>query len=131
MTGFGSSVVMGPSNNDPDGTLCTVGLYGPRGGNAPFAVLDRAGVERLISDLSELLDEPVDDKTMVDAIACAVGDAFPESRQHVRTHVARSALARYRRDGGRTIGEECPNPLGCRDPQSCTCGAWGPPKETS
>ncbi len=105
MSGFGSSTVIAPNNNDPAGTVAPVGLYGPRGGNTYFAVLDKAGAEFLIGRLQEQLGEPVEDGRMLDAIACAVGDNFPTSKQHVRTGVARSALARYHRDDGQTSSD--------------------------
>lgn len=35
-----------------------------------------------------------------EAIAAAVGDRFPETRQWDRDEVARHAIGRYRRDGG-------------------------------
>lgn len=55
MSGLGFAVVLGPSSTDPAGTVCTVGLYGPRGGNAPFAVLDARTARHLIDSLTAAL----------------------------------------------------------------------------
>lgn len=53
---FGSASAIPPSGNDQAGTVTVMSLYGPRGGNTYFAVLDEVQVEYLIRELQSHLD---------------------------------------------------------------------------